>query len=55
MLRKVTLLTMMALLIATGAFATDFTNGGFETGDFTGWTKNGGQFTGCLQLHRRPG
>jgi hypothetical protein len=42
MLRKVTLLTMIALLIATVASA-DFVNGGFETGDFSGWTKNGGE------------
>ena len=45
MLRKVTSLALMALFVATAASA-DFVNGGFEDGNFTGWTKSGGYFYG---------
>jgi hypothetical protein len=54
MIRKVMLLTLMALFVATAATA-DFTNGGFETGDFSGWTKNGGSFTGSYSYSGDPG
>jgi hypothetical protein len=32
---------MSAILISSGAHADLVTNGGFETGDFTGWTQGG--------------
>jgi hypothetical protein len=36
-----------ALAFATGAAqAANFTNGSFETGDFTGWVQGGGSWTG---------
>jgi hypothetical protein len=44
LMKKALLLTLMALFIATAASA-DFTNGGFEDGTFTGWTKGGGTWT----------
>lgn len=46
MVRKITLFTLLAVLVATSAWATGFVNGGFESGDFTGWTKDGGYFYG---------
>ncbi len=44
MIRKVTLVTLLALLVATSAWA-GFINGGFESGDFTGWTQGAGPAT----------
>jgi hypothetical protein len=44
-MKKVLVLSLMILLVSTAAWA-DFTNGGFETGDFSGWTKSGGYFDG---------
>jgi hypothetical protein len=42
---RVLVLVLMAVLLASPAFAA-FNNGDFETGDFTGWTKNGGYWSG---------
>ena len=40
-MKKRNLLTALLLLAATNAHANLITNGGFETGDFTGWTQGG--------------
>jgi hypothetical protein len=55
MLRKVILLTMMALLVTIAAWATDFVNGGFEDGNFNGWTQDGGSFNGTYSYTGDPG
>lgn len=39
-MKKMTFLAVVLILIASPAYAL-FTNGGFETGDFTGWTLGG--------------
>lgn len=44
-MRKILLLSLMFLLVSSAAFA-DFTNGGFEAGDFSGWTLGQGYFYG---------
>ena len=36
----------LTLLTSTSAFATGFTNGGFDSGDLTGWTGGGGTWFG---------
>ena len=41
-MRKILLVTLLALFVATSAWAAGFTNGGFEDGNFNGWTKDGG-------------
>jgi hypothetical protein len=42
MFRKMVIFTIMALFVATSASA-QFVNGGFENGDFTGWTQGAGR------------
>jgi hypothetical protein len=54
MKRKIILLSLILLLVTAPAWA-EFVNGGFETGDFTGWTKDGGRFTGSYSYTGDPG
>jgi hypothetical protein len=50
MLKKVLLLTLLTLFVATSASA-QFVNGGFETVDFTGWTQGAGYWSGGWPLN----
>jgi hypothetical protein len=45
MIRKVFLVTLLALFVATSAWA-GFVNGNFETGDYSGWTQGAGYWGG---------
>jgi len=54
MLRKIVLVSLV-LLLAAGPAAAGIINGGFETGDWTGWTKNGGSFDGTYHWTGDPG
>jgi hypothetical protein len=42
MLRKITLACALLVMAAPSAYANMVVNGGFETGDFTGWTVSAG-------------
>jgi len=56
--KKIVLMTGLALSVGTGAFASGFTNGGFESGDFTGWTQGSGYWVGEWPINPtdyRPG
>jgi hypothetical protein len=44
----------MFLLVSSAAFA-DFTNGGFEDGNFNGWAKDGGWWNGTYHNTGDPG
>jgi len=43
-MKKLVLAIALLLLVNTAAWAATFVNGGFEDGDWTGWTKNGGSY-----------
>src|ERR1035438_4072959 len=43
---RVGLILLSCLALASPAFAGSFTNGGFESGDFTGWTQGAGWWYG---------
>lgn len=45
-MKKLVVLALAVFLAATPTWADTFINGGFESGDFTGWVKNGGYFYG---------
>ncbi|MDA8086292.1 MAG: PEP-CTERM sorting domain-containing protein [Nitrospiraceae bacterium] len=56
-MRKTVLLVLSSILVvafASSAWA-QFINGGFETGDFTGWTKNGGYWYGGIGTYNYTG
>ncbi|MBU1344094.1 MAG: PEP-CTERM sorting domain-containing protein [Proteobacteria bacterium] len=48
------LLVALAMLSTTSAFA-GFVNGGFEDGNFNGWTQGGGRYTGSYSYTGDPG
>jgi hypothetical protein len=54
MKRKILLLSLMLLLVSSAAYA-GFVNGDFELGNFNGWTKDGGRFTGSYSYTGDPG
>lgn len=43
---KLRILLLISLLFVSATAQADFINGGFETGDTTGWTLNGGSYYG---------
>lgn len=45
-MRKILVVALMSIGAASGAHAAGFTNGGFETGDASGWTNGGGSWSG---------
>jgi PEP-CTERM motif len=45
-MNKTLILLCILFLAVMPAFAGSFTNGGFENGDFTGWTQGGGYWSG---------
>ena len=53
-MKKLLLATSMLAAAVTGAQAADFVNGGFETGDFTGWQQGGGTWSGSPALPLNP-
>lgn len=54
-MKKVLVALAAASLFATSAWAASFVNGGFETGDFSGWTKGGGAYYGSYYPSGDPG
>lgn len=50
MIRKVLLVALACLFLGLPAFADTFTNGNFQSGDFTGWTQGGGYWYGGWPL-----
>ena len=44
-MKKIFVLLLPLLLMATGAWAADFVNGGFEDGTLNGWTGGGGNWS----------
>lgn len=54
-MKKVLAVLAAASLFATSAWAASFVNGGFETGDFSGWTKGGGAYYGSYYPSGDPG
>jgi hypothetical protein len=47
-MRKILLVAALLVLVGAPAYADSFTNGGFETGDTTGWTIGAGTWSGHL-------
>lgn len=45
-MKKILAVAIASIGISSAANAASFVNGGFESGDFTGWTKDGGYFYG---------
>lgn len=54
-MKKFILAVLAVLACASLASADTFVNGGFESGDFTGWTKNGGSYSGSYNYTGDPG
>lgn len=54
-MKKTALGLALALVTSGSAFAAGFTNGGFETGDLTGWTGGGGTWFGSPGAPVPPG
>ena len=48
---KLALIVLSCVVIASPAFAGTFVNGGFESGDFTGWTQGAGYWYGGWPLN----
>ncbi len=53
-MKKLAISLAFALAASSSAFATSFTNGGFENGDLTGWTGGGGTWFGSPALPVNP-
>jgi hypothetical protein len=49
-MKKIFLILAIAMLVASPALADTFTNGGFEDGNFTGWTTGSGVWTSGMGL-----
>ncbi len=45
-MKKTQLALAIGLMVSGSVYATGFTNGGFETGDLSGWTEGGGSWSG---------
>jgi PEP-CTERM motif len=45
-MKKTQLALAIGLMVSSSTYAATFNNGGFETGDLTGWTGGGGSWTG---------
>ncbi len=45
-MKRTLLILVLLVFVGTPAFASSFVNGGFETGDFTGWTQTSGYWYG---------
>ena len=50
-MQKTQLALAIGLMVTGSAYATGFTNGGFENGDLSGWTGGGGSFTGGAPIN----
>ncbi|MFZ6673420.1 PEP-CTERM sorting domain-containing protein [Undibacterium sp. Xuan67W] len=53
-MKKTVLALGLALMTAGSAYATGFTNGGFESGNLSGWTGGGGTWTGSPAAPANP-
>jgi hypothetical protein len=49
-MKKTQLALAIGLMVSGSVYATGFTNGGFETGDLTGWTQGGGTWNNAVAL-----
>ncbi|MFZ6816121.1 PEP-CTERM sorting domain-containing protein [Undibacterium sp. Rencai35W] len=53
-MKKIVLALGLAMMAASSAYATGFTNGGFEAGDVSGWTGGGGTWHGSPVAPANP-